>query len=114
MTLIWENQHHFSTMFIWDALKESVKNSNEIVANHREMFESRISSVGAKEKLPESKATGKLDAETMSSWSYDMEGHATKCVKDIAYLRMKRLNNYAKLQHHAWMTINLRKKKRSQ
>ena len=57
------------------------KISDEIVANHRDMFESRISSVGAKEKLPESKATGKLDAETISSWSYDMEGHATKCVE---------------------------------
>ena len=23
--LIWENQHHFLTMYIWDALKESVR-----------------------------------------------------------------------------------------
>ena len=33
------------------------------------MFESR----GAKEKLP-TRASGKPDAETISSWSYDMEG----------------------------------------
>ena len=26
-TLIWENQHHFLTMYIWDALKESVKSA---------------------------------------------------------------------------------------
>ena len=54
------------------------KISNEIVANYRDMFESRISA-GAKEKLPTT--LGKLDAETMSSWSYHMEGHAKKCVE---------------------------------
>ena len=39
--------------------------SNEIVANCRDMFESRISA-GAKEKLP-IRASGKPDAETTSS-----------------------------------------------
>ena len=43
------------------------------------MFESRISA-GAKEKLP-TRASGKPDAETQSSWSCDMEGHAKKCVE---------------------------------
>ena len=53
--------------------------SNEIVTKHRDMFEARISA-GAEEKLPV-RASGKLDAETISSWSYDMEGHAKKCVE---------------------------------
>ena len=53
--------------------------SDDIMANYRETFESRISA-GAKEKLP-TRASGKLDAETISSWSYDMEGHARKCVE---------------------------------
>ena len=53
--------------------------SNDIVTNYRDMFEARISA-GAKEKLP-TRASGKLDAETISSWSYDMEGHAKKCVE---------------------------------
>ena len=44
------------------------------------MFASRISA-GAGEKLPETKVTGKPDAETICSWSYDMEGHAKKCVE---------------------------------
>ena len=43
------------------------------------MFEFRISA-GATEQLP-SRASGKHDAETISSWSYDMEGHAKKCVE---------------------------------
>ena len=51
----------------------------EIVANYIDMFGSRIS-VGAKEKLP-TRALGKPDAETISSRSCDMEGHAKKCVK---------------------------------
>ena len=49
--------------------------SNGTVANYRDVFESRISA-GAKEKLP-TRASGKSDAETISSWSYDMEGHAS-------------------------------------
>ena len=53
--------------------------SNDILKNYRDMFESRISP-GAKEKLP-TRASGKPDPETISSWSYDMEGHAKKCVE---------------------------------
>ena len=47
--------------------------SKDVVDNHRNMFESRLS-VGAKETLPEIQATGKLDAETISSWSNDVQG----------------------------------------
>ena len=32
--------------------------------------------------------------------------------KDIANLQIKRLNNHTKSQHHAWMTINYKKKKK--
>ena len=32
----------------------------------------------------------------------------------VANLRIKRLNNFSKSQHHAWMTINLKKRKTSQ
>ena len=52
------------------------------------MFESRIS-VGATEQLPERKATGKPDAETISSWSDDMEGHEKKCVERHCELAKK-------------------------
>ena len=41
---------------------------------------SRISA-GAVEKQPETKVSGKLDANIISSWSYDMEGRARKCVE---------------------------------
>ena len=44
------------------------------------MFESMISA-RVTEKLSETKPTGKLDAETISSCSYDMEGHAKRCVE---------------------------------
>ena len=54
------------------------KISNDMVVNYRDMFESRTSA-GAKEKLP-TRASGKPDAGTISSWSFDMEGHAKKCV----------------------------------
>ena len=77
--------------------------------NFRSIFESRISA-GATEKLPATKATGELDAETISSWSCHMEGHAKNVWKDVANLRTKLLSNYTKLQRHAWMIINLKKK----
>ena len=53
--------------------------------NYRNMFESRISA-GAKEKLS---CSGKLDAH-ISSWSYDMQGHAKMCG---AILRAGEQNN---------------------
>ena len=53
--------------------------SKDIVTNYGDMFASRISA-GVQEKLP-TRASGKLDAETIPSWSYDMEGHAKKCVE---------------------------------
>ena len=56
--------------------------SKEIVDNDRNMVESRISAE-ATDKLPETKATGKPDAETISSWSYDSEVHAKKCVEKM-------------------------------
>ena len=49
------------------------------MANVRDTFESRISA-GSKAKLP-TRASGKLDAETISSWSYDVDDHAKKCVE---------------------------------
>ena len=48
----------------------------DIVDNYRNMFESRISA-WAIEKLP---SIEKPDA-NISSWSYDVEGHAKKCVE---------------------------------
>ena len=48
--------------------------SQDIAHNYRTMFESRISAVGA-EKLPFPQNL------RISSWSYDMDGHAKKCVE---------------------------------
>ena len=56
--------------------------SKDIVDNYRTMFESRISA-GAEEKLPCSENM------RISSWSYDMEGHAKKCVERYCELANK-------------------------
>ena len=61
--------------------------SDDVVANYRDMLESRISCEG-KEKLP-TRTSGQLDAETISSWSYDMEGHAKQCVERCCELADK-------------------------
>ena len=56
--------------------------SKDIVDNYRTMFESRISA-GATEKLSCSENL------RISSWSYDMEGHAKKCVERYSELAIK-------------------------
>ena len=56
--------------------------SQNIVDNYRTMFESRISAGGLK-KLPFSQNT------RISSWSYDMVGHAKKCVERYCELANK-------------------------
>ena len=56
--------------------------SKDIVDNYRTMFQSRISAVRT-EKLPHSENF------RISSWSYDMEGHAKKCVERYCELANK-------------------------
>ena len=56
--------------------------SKDIVDNYRTIFESRISA-GATEKLPCSENL------RISSWSYDMECHAKKCVERYSELANK-------------------------
>ena len=56
--------------------------SKDIVDNCRTMFESRISA-GRTEKIPYSENL------RISSWSYDMEGHAKKCVERYCELANK-------------------------
>ena len=56
--------------------------SKDMVDNYRTMCESRISA-GGTEKLPYSENV------RISSWSYDMEGHAKKCVERYCELANK-------------------------
>ena len=95
---IWENQHLSWIMYTWDALKDN-EISNDIVDNYRTMFESGISAGGA-EKLPFSQNF------RFSPWSYDMEGHAKKCVERYCELANKTTQQLCKVstpcidEHH--------------
>ena len=64
--------------------------SKDIVDNCRTMFESRISA-GGLEKLPFSQNT------RISSWSYDMAGHAKKCVERYCELANKSTQQLCKV-----------------
>ena len=79
---IWENQHLSWIMKTWAALKDNCEISKDIVDNYRTMFESRISAGGV-EKLPFPQNL------RISSWSYDMAGHAKKCVERYCELANK-------------------------
>ena len=80
--LIWENQHLSLIMKTWDALNVECEVSEDIVDNYRTMFDSRISA-GRLEKLPFPQNI------RISSWSYDMVGHAKKCVERYCELANK-------------------------
>ena len=69
------------------------------------MFESRISA-GATDKLP---GWQKSHAQS-AAWSYDMEGHAQKCVERYCELTIKKVDNCTKSQVLAWMIINSSRK----
>ena len=69
-----EKQHLSLIMKTWAALKRQCQTSKDTVDNYRTMFESRISA-GGTEKLPFPQNL------RISSWSYDMESHAKKCVE---------------------------------
>ena len=64
--------------------------SKDIVDNYRTMFESRISA-GETEKLPCSENL------RISWWSYDMEGHAEKCVERYCELANKTIQQLYKV-----------------
>ena len=64
--------------------------SKDVVDNYRAMFGSRISA-GATEKLPCSENL------CISSWSYDMEGHAKKCVERYCELANKTTQQLCKV-----------------
>ena len=77
-----ENQHLSLIMHTLGCTQRQIEISKDIVDNYRAMFESR-SSAGGTEKLPYSENF------RISSWSYDMEGHAKKCVERLCELANK-------------------------
>ena len=81
---IWENQHLSWIMKTWEeeCIQRQCEISKDMVDNNRTMFESRISA-GGTEKLPFSENL------RFFSWSYDMEGHAMKCVERYCELANK-------------------------
>ena len=73
------------TSFLDNAFhSKRMRNKQRYCGKDSEMFKSRISA-RAEEKLL---CAGKLDA-NISSWSYDMESHAKKCVEFFCVLANK-------------------------
>ena len=79
----------FSCQCMWT--RRECQTRKEIVDKYRNMFVSTISA-GAKEKLLYSEKLGA----NISSWSYDMEGLAKKCVE--RYCELAHRNNSTVIQ----------------
>ena len=73
------NPHHVLILY-------ECKPNETIIEQYTKVFESRFS-VGTTEKLP---GWQRLDAQTVA-WSYDMEGHAQKCVERYCELADKKV-----------------------
>ena len=80
------------------------KTSKDAVDNYRNMFEARISA-----RTKKLLCSGKPDAD-ISSWSYDMEGHAKKCVERYCELANKTTQQLQSHNSIASMTINAKNK----
>ena len=82
-------------MFIWVALKENVRSAmilwiiTEVWLN--------VGFLPGLQKKSETKATGKPETNTVSSWSYDMEGYAKKCVERYCELANKTTQQFYKV-----------------
>ena len=68
--------NHTVIVYPYSSTQRKCQTSKDNVDNCRNMFETKIST-GTKEKLHFSEKLGAR----ISSWSYDMEGHAKKCVE---------------------------------
>ena len=79
---IWENQHLSLIMYTWDALNVNAKEA-KILWTITEPCSNREFQREGTEKLPCSENL------RISSWSYDMEGHAKKCVERYCELANK-------------------------
>ena len=78
----WEEPTSFLDHVYLGCTQRQCQTSKDIVDNYRTMFESRISA-GGTEKLPY------FDNFRISSWSFDMAGHAKKCVERYCELANK-------------------------
>ena len=77
-----------------ECTQRECKANEKIIGQYNKMFESRISA-GATEKLP---GWDKPRART-SAWSYDVEGHARKCVERYFVLANKITEQQYKVSH---------------
>ena len=100
--LIWENQHHSLTFFIWVALNETVNQAKILWT-----ITGICSNPGCQLAVKKLLYSEKIEAYTISSWSYDMEGHSKKCVerycelpnKDICWRIVKRVRTNCSEMH---------------
>ena len=100
-SLIWENQHRFLTMKIWDVLHVNASRTKVLLMNTENVRITNLCQSNWKVTWLE-----KSHAITIA-WSCDMEGHAKKCVKRSCEFANKSVeSNCTRSLHHVLMAIN--------
>ena len=79
---IWENQHHSLIMYTWDVLQDIAEHVNILLTTTEPRSNPEFPQEQRK-KRPSS------ENPNVSTWSYDMEGHAKKCVERCCKLAKK-------------------------
>ena len=99
------NPLHFLIMYIWDVLNVNAKrmksslNSIQRCLIHVVLLQQQKNYQGREN--PHTKTV---------AWSYDMDGHARKCVERYCELANNKWSSKTKFQVLAWMTIKSNKK----
>ena len=91
-----ENQHHSLIMYTWDVLKENVKLAR-ILWIITEECSNQGFWLGPWKNYQKQEPHGNLTPKTIHSWSYDMEGHAQKCVEWYCELANKTIEQFFKV-----------------
>ena len=80
------NPHHFLTMYTWDVLSVNANQMKQLSNNIRRC----LNHVFLLEQLKKLPGWEMLHAKTVA-WSYDVEGHAQKCVERYCQLAKKKV-----------------------
>ena len=91
-TLILMNPHHFLTMYIWDAINVNANRMKLLLRN----IQRCVNHVFLLEQLKKLPGCETPHAKTVA-WSYEMEGHARKCVERHCELANKKVEQSNKV-----------------
>ena len=91
-TLTWREPTSFFDHVNFGCIRSECQANTHVDENYRNMFESKICAEATRKRL-----FSKKFGANISSWSFDMEGHAKKCVERYCELANKTIEQWIKV-----------------